>query len=106
MVLVLHEQGYTVLEAASGVEALALVQAHAGDAIHLLLTDMVMPQISGSALAEQLKAQRPKLKVIVTSGYTDNPSVTRERLGPDMAFLQKPFSAAELALRVRSVLDA
>jgi two-component system, cell cycle sensor histidine kinase and response regulator CckA len=82
------------------------MQAHANGALHLLLTDMVMPQISGSVLAEQLKAQRPRLKVIITSGYTDNPSVTRERLGPDRAFLQKPFSAVELARSVRNVLDA
>jgi two-component system cell cycle sensor histidine kinase/response regulator CckA len=106
MVIVLREQGYTVLEAPSGIEALVLVQAHAPDAIQLLLTDMVMPQISGAALAEQLKAERPKLKVIITSGYTDNPIVTPDRLGPDMAFLQKPFSAAELARSVRGVLDA
>jgi PAS domain S-box-containing protein len=106
MAIVLREQGYTVLEAPSGIEALVLVQAHAPDAIQLLLTDMVMPQISGAALAEQLKAERPKLKVIITSGYTDNPIVTPDRLGPDMAFLQKPFSAAELARSVRGVLDA
>jgi PAS domain S-box-containing protein len=106
MVFVLREQGYTVLEAPSGVEALVLMQAHANGALHLLLTDMVMPQISGSVLAEQLKAQRPRLKVIITSGYADNPSVTRERLGPDRAFLQKPFSAVELARSVRNVLDA
>jgi CheY-like chemotaxis protein len=100
----LRRQGYTVLIAANGVEALQLSQEYAGD-IHLLLTDVVMPQMNGKALADQLKLMRPNIKIVFASGYTDRTLIPAEDLGADVAFIQKPFSVMELSQKVRSVLD-
>jgi CheY-like chemotaxis protein len=102
----LREQGYTVLEAPDGEEALQLARANSEVTIHLLLTDVVMPRMSGIALAEQLKALFPTIKVLFVSGYTDNAIVHHGWLDPGIAFLHKPFSPAALARKVRDVLDA
>ena len=98
--------GYTVLEAASGNEALAVARAHAGE-IDLLLTDVVMPGISGPVLAEQLTLSRPTLRVLLMSGYSDD-AVGRHGVhaAGTAAFIQKPFSMEALAGRLREVLDA
>ena len=97
--------GYTVLEAASGDEALLVARAHAGE-IDLLLTDVVMPGISGPVLAEQLTRSRPAMRVILMSGYSDD-AVGRHgvQAAGTVAFIQKPFSMEALAGRLRDVLD-
>jgi CheY-like chemotaxis protein len=101
----LRQQGYTVLEAANGVEALHVAQEHGGEKIHLLLTDVVMPQMGGKELADQLKIFRPDVKVLYTSGYTDDAIVHHGVLEPGTHFLQKPFSLKTLSHKVREILD-
>ena len=96
----LAANGYTVLEAGSGEEALAVAAAHAGR-IHLLVTDVVMPRLGGRGLADRLTADRPDTRVLYLSGYSGEAAV---RSG--VAFLQKPFTPAVLARKVRQVLDA
>ena len=102
---VLRGHGYNVLEAANGIEALNVFQEHAGEKIHLLLTDVVMPQMGGKELADRLKTHRPGIKVLFTSGYTDQAIVQRGLLNLDFAFLEKPFSPSGLVRKVREVLD-
>lgn len=101
----LQRQGYTVLTATNGVEALQVGQTYGGE-IHLLLTDVVMPQMNGKALADQLKVIRPHIKILFASGYTDKTLIPAEAQGLDVAFIQKPFSVMELSQKVRSVLDS
>ncbi len=101
---VLQEQGYTVLEGSNGEEALQLLRSHTGS-IDLLLTDVVMPGMSGKALADQLLRTQPDLRTIFMSGYTDEAIAHHGVLDPDVAFLQKPFSPTVLARKVRDVLD-
>jgi two-component system cell cycle sensor histidine kinase/response regulator CckA len=103
---ILRVQGYTVWEAANGDEAIALVRNHTGEPIDLLLTDVVMPQIGGKALAEWIVARYSGVKVLFMSGYADDAIVHHGRLDPGIAFLQKPFSSAALTRKVREVLDA
>jgi CheY-like chemotaxis protein len=103
---VLRQQGYHVLEAANGDEALRVVREHTAEPIALLLTDMVMPQMGGQALAEQLALLRPTIKVLFMSGYTDGVIVRQSQLISEAAFLPKPFSLEGLARKVREVLDA
>ena len=100
---VLRRHGYVVLEARHGVDALRIAERH-GDAIHLMITDIVMPHMSGRDLAERLSGVRPKMKVLFMSGYTDHALMHRE-LTPGSAFLQKPFTPEGFARKVRSVLD-
>lgn len=100
----LRRQGYTVLTATNGEEALHVGQAYEGE-IHLLLTDMVMPQMNGKDLADRFKILRPDMKVIYTSGYTDKAIVHQGILDADIAFIQKPFTVMDLAQKVRAVLD-
>jgi PAS domain S-box-containing protein len=101
----LNQQGYKVLEAANGEEALHVAQEHAGEKIHLLLTDVVMPRMGGKELADQLKILRPDIKVLYASGYTDNAIVHHGVLERGTHFLQKPFSPSGLVRKVREVLD-
>lgn len=101
---ILRSAGYNVLVAASGGDALLLCEEHGG-AIDLLLTDVVMPQVSGRELAERLTGMCPKLKVLYMSGYTDNAIVHHGVLDAGMRFIGKPFAAAELTRKVREVLD-
>jgi two-component system, cell cycle sensor histidine kinase and response regulator CckA len=101
---VLEAHGYTVLAAVSPEDALRLSEQHAGR-IDLLLTDVVMPQMSCRRLAERLTLSRPEMKVLYMSGYTDNAVVHHGILEPGIAFLQKPFTPEALARKVREVLD-
>ena len=100
---VLTEQGYSVLEASSGAEALALA-SHAG-AIDLLVTDVVMPGLQGHQLGAQLSAVRPGLRALYVSGFTENSVVHHGVVGEGIYFLQKPFSGEELGWAVRQALD-
>jgi signal transduction histidine kinase len=102
---ILCAAGYTVLTAASPDEALLTCNAHRGK-MHLLLTDVVMPQMSGRVLAERLVLARPGIKVLYMSGYTDEAIVHQGTLDPGTHFIAKPFSAADLTRKVREVLDS
>ena len=101
---ILEIKGYQVLEAASGEDALAVSQQASGP-IHLMLTDVVMPGISGGETAQLLRAQRPELKVLFMSGHTENSIVHHGVLDSGVAFLQKPFRGEALARKVREGLD-
>jgi len=101
--LILETHGYTVLAADSGRCALALAEAH-GD-INLLLTDVVMPEMSGRELAEELHRSRPEIKVLYMSGYTDDTIVRHGVIQATDAFLHKPFSPLGLTRKIRQILD-
>jgi PAS domain S-box-containing protein len=101
---VLQTAGYHVLEARQGSEALALGEQHAGR-IDLLVTDVVMPQMSGRDLADRLAALQPDFRVLYLSGYPVNAIAQHGVLEPGTAFLQKPFTPGQLARKVREVLD-
>jgi two-component system, cell cycle sensor histidine kinase and response regulator CckA len=100
---VLRARGYQVLEAQKSAEALEICNTHPGP-IDLLVTDVVLPQISGRALAQQLNPARPEMKVLYISGYTDDKMLQHGI--PGAAFLQKPFSSDVLARTVRNMLDS
>jgi CheY-like chemotaxis protein len=102
---VLRRHGYRVLAAADGPSALELAAAHPGP-IDLLITDVIMPEMSGRQLADRLRDLRTTLRVLFVSGYTDDAIVRHGILEPGIAFLQKPFSPESLARKVREVLDA
>ena len=101
----LEQQGYRVLKATNGQEALLVAKERVGETIHLLLADIVMPQMGGKELADWLKISRPNVKVLYTSGYADNTIVHHGVLDPGTHFLQKPFSLKTLSHKVREVLD-
>jgi len=101
----LQSKGYTVLEAQHGQEALSICEDYSGP-IHLMVTDVVMPLMSGKELAEQLAPQRPEMKVLYMSGYPDNSIVQHGVLEPGTEFLQKPFTLNTLEAKVREILDA
>jgi PAS domain S-box-containing protein len=108
---ILRMHGYHVLEAKQGGEAVLVSQFHPGP-IHMLLTDMVMANMSGRELADHLRPLRPEMRVLYISGYSDDtvvsevPGVRGGPAGVDAAFLAKPFTPKTLALKVREVLDA
>jgi two-component system cell cycle sensor histidine kinase/response regulator CckA len=100
----LEERGYDVIQAAGPDEAIRLAASHSGR-IDLLLTDVVMPEMSGAELAVRLADARPELKVLYMSGYTNEAVVHRGVLEDAISFLQKPFTSETLGQRVREVLD-
>lgn len=100
----LSDYGYTLLEASSGQEALRLVAA-AKTPIHILLTDVVMPQMTGPALAERLRQQWPALRVLFMSGYAEGSVLPTFLAEPGTGFIQKPFLPTELARKLRELLD-
>ena len=100
----LEKQGYRVLEAANGSEALRTARGHAGP-IHMMVTDVVMPKMSGREVALQLASERPDMKVLYMSGHTEDAIVDHGVLQEGVEFLQKPFSRDELVSRVRKILD-
>ncbi len=100
----LEQCGYTVLEGEDPMDAMRVCEQYTGD-IHLILTDVVMPKMSGPEMIELLEPVMPQSKVLYMSGYTDNVVLTTYVLEPGMNFLQKPFSLDALAEKVRAVLD-
>jgi CheY-like chemotaxis protein len=102
---ILEAHGYHVLEAANGAEAHSTAMRHAG-AINLLLTDVIMPGISGGALADQLRELRPNLRVMFMSGYSEDVFAKRGVLSAGTAYIQKPFDPDRLAAKVREILDS
>ena len=101
----LEMKGYQVLEAADGSAALALSEQLHGP-IQLLLTDVLMPEMSGKELADRLTQRRPETRVLFMSGHTENAIVHHGVLKPGIAFIQKPFRLEALVHKVREVLDA
>jgi len=101
---ILERQGYTVLTAENGKEALAILESHDGP-LHLLLTDVVMPEMNGRDLFASAAERHPGLKVLYMSGYTDNVIAHRGVLDEGVAFIQKPFTVQQLATKVREVLE-
>jgi PAS domain S-box-containing protein len=102
---ILEMNGYHVLEARHGAEAIEISERHRGP-IQLMVTDVVMPQMSGRELAQRLQPVRPDMRVLYMSGYTDDAIVRHGVLGEGIAFLSKPFTPDALALKVREVLEA
>ena len=99
----LNELGYTVIQASDGEAALSLLQVQ--PLVHLLFTDIVMPGINGRKLADKAVEMLPGLKVLFTTGYTQNAVVHNGMLDPGVAFLPKPFTLQQLARKVRQVMD-
>jgi two-component system cell cycle sensor histidine kinase/response regulator CckA len=102
---VLEAQGYAVLSAANGQEALHAVREHKGSPIRLVVTDVIMPLMGGKVMAEWLKATYPDLKILFTSGYTDDAIAQHGVLEAGVEFLSKPYTPATLVRRVREMLD-
>jgi signal transduction histidine kinase len=102
---ILEGAGYTVIAASDGAEAVKVAAAHKGT-IDLLVTDMVMPHLGGRQVADKLRAERPGLRVLYLSGYTDTAAARQGLMEPGAEFLQKPFATDSLVRRVREVLDA
>jgi PAS domain S-box-containing protein len=102
----LRRLGYTVLEAANGIEALSLKQQRDVGHVDLLFTDVVMPHMSGKELSDRVRALYPHTRILFTSAYTENAIVHQGVLDKGVALLQKPFTPSALALKVRETLDA
>jgi DNA-binding NtrC family response regulator len=100
----LEHLGYTVLAASTTGEAIRLANEHPGE-IHLLITDVVMPEMNGRKLAERLMPLHPNLKLLFMSGYTSNVIAHQGVLNEGVCFIQKPFSMKDFATKVREVLD-
>jgi CheY-like chemotaxis protein len=100
----LEGYGYKVMEASAADQAIRAAESFTGT-IDLLLTDVIMPGMSGRQLAEEILKQRPKTKIMYMTGYTDDMVVQHKVLEPGVQLLQKPFNRTELALKVRSTLD-
>jgi CheY-like chemotaxis protein len=101
---ILLSAGYTVLVASGAAEALQLLE-QAPAPVHLLLTDVVLPSMSGRELADRLEPTRPGMKVLYTSGYTDDAILRHGVLDAATNFIGKPYTRAELTRKVRDVLD-
>ena len=103
--IVLERFGYLVLTAATPGEAIHLFDTHQGP-VHLLVTDVVMPEMNGRELAARLRVSKPELKALFVSGYSASALAPRGVLDEGVHFLQKPFSLEDLAASVRGALDA
>lgn len=101
---ILETYGYTVLLAQSAKEAMQVAHDHAG-AIHILITDIIMPGMNGRELAEGMLANFANMKCLYMSGYSNDIITDLSELGQDAHFIQKPFSVSGLTLKVREVLD-
>jgi DNA-binding NtrC family response regulator len=101
---ILQKSGYQVLEASNAREALDVFRRHEGS-LHLLLTDVMLPEVSGPELARQLGAVRPEMKVLYVSGHSDREVADQKVLGGGEAFLRKPFAMEELLDKVQEVLE-
>jgi DNA-binding NtrC family response regulator len=102
---ILEDFGYRVLAASTPGEAIRLAKEHAGE-IHLLITDMVMPEMNGLELAEELLALYPEIKSLYMSGYSGAVIARQNALAGDLNFIQKPFSVQALAAKIRETLDS
>jgi len=102
--MALRRNGYTVLTAESGPDALEMVRSHDGD-IDLLITDVVMPDMNGPELVRHIALMRPGLQTLFMSGYLDDALGERGVLPANVNFIQKPFSPRVIAQRVRDILD-
>jgi two-component system, cell cycle sensor histidine kinase and response regulator CckA len=100
----LRRHGYMVLEARHGIEALTVVQAYVGR-LHLVLTDVIMPQLSGREVAEAIADIDPSIKILYMSGYTDDAVLRHGIVSDAVNFIHKPYTADALLQTVRQVLD-
>jgi signal transduction histidine kinase len=103
---VLRSLGYNVLSAPNGQDGLRVAQEHKGMPIHLVITDVIMPRMGGKVMAEWLKATFPQIKVLFTSGYTDDAIAQHGVLDAGVDFLPKPYTPSSIAHKVREMLDA
>lgn len=101
---ILRRNGYHMLEAANGADALRVCEA-AGSGVDLVVTDIVMPEMGGSELAERIREKQPDARILFTSGFTEDAAVRQSFLQPGEAFIEKPFTPATLAKKAREVLD-
>jgi two-component system cell cycle sensor histidine kinase/response regulator CckA len=101
----LASNGYIVLEAENGQHALKIANEFKG-AIHLMITDVVMPQLGGAGLASRLAVERPEMQVLYVSGYAENTILRQGAIDINTRFLQKPFSLKALACKIREILDS
>ena len=104
--VILRDSGYRVLEASEGSEAIALVDEHGARGIQLLLTDLIMPRMSGANLARQIRRLLPGIQVLYTSGYSDAAMAEVLAQDPEALFIQKPFTPADLTKHVRMALGS
>ena len=102
---ILERQGYQVVACASGAEALGALADRGSAPVDLLLTDLVMPGMSGRELAERVVAERPSVRVLFTSGYSEDAELHQSVADQEAHFLAKPYSVQQLSSRVREVLD-
>jgi two-component system cell cycle sensor histidine kinase/response regulator CckA len=102
----LQIQGYTILLATDGYDGLRVVREHQGAPIDLVITDVIMPKMGGKDMAHWLKTIYPDLKVLFTSGYTDDAIGSHGVLDPGVEFLPKPYTRSGLSRKVREMLDA
>jgi CheY-like chemotaxis protein len=102
---VLCKQGYTVLEASNGIDALSLAQKPSCQQIDLVLTDVVMPQMGGRELVRHLQTMFPNIRVLFMSGYAEEFMSHGDSLNPGVGFIEKPFMPNALVTKVREVID-
>jgi CheY-like chemotaxis protein len=102
---VLKAQGYTVLHANNGQDALKVAHEHKGSPIRLVVSDVIMPRMGGKVMAEWLKTSYPDIKILFTSGYTDDAIAHHGVLETGVEFLSKPYTPATLTRKVRKMLD-
>jgi CheY-like chemotaxis protein len=102
---ILRKNGYRVLEAANGADALRVCEAEARP-VDLIVTDIVMPEMGGSQLAERIRETQPDARILFTSGYTEDAAVRHSFIDPGEEFIGKPFTPSQLTQKTRDVLDA